>query len=192
MLKLKKVLSVWFLGLLLGSIIGCTSTVNDNQSVKLSGDISYRLQAVKNENINTGELVHIVVDMGNEQRQFLVQIEITDSTLTLSGMSAEGVSLFLLTWHLASNQIQSKVYFPVDLDPLRVLAELQLSRWPVTDVDIGLQGATVIQASSNTRKIVTKNETIYVIEQKDGKWLLSNLLANYEISITPLEQWKLL
>lgn len=177
-------------GLLL-LINGCAIPVKINKAVSLTAGIEYELQPVPDELINTGNTALLTIKRDQKEHQLLVQMEISDQTLIMAGSSVEGLSLFLLKWTFDEEEIEVKKYLPISLEPLRVLAELQLTRWPLPSIKSGLTGAILIDNVSRSRKLLVEDQLVYQIDFNNNSIILQNLEAPYTLSIKQLEQWKL-
>ena len=80
----------------------------------------------------------------------------------------------------------------IAIDPLRVLAELQLVLWPSSDVAQGLEQGQLKVLSVTYREISSNNDVIYQIKQQDNISQLTNVKADYSIVIEELDRWSLL
>ena len=182
-------------------VSGCAVHIDNVHRVNLDDDIAYILQPIPETLVNTGiQAVFTLKQQRTQQEkpqdkqqgkesQFMIQVEMTSSRLLVSGFTIEGLSLFSLDWH---TELGTLVYDKkIAIDPLRVLAELQLVLWPSSDVAIGLEQGTLKVLSENYREISTKNSVIYQIKQQGNISQLINVKAGYSIEIKELDRWSL-
>ena len=171
-------------------VSGCAVRMDNVHRVSLDDDITYILQPIPETLTNTGIQALFKFKQQGKESQFMIQVEMTSSRLLVSGFTIEGLSLFSLDWH---TELGTLVYDKkIAIDPLRVLAELQLLLWPSSDVAIGLAQGQLKVPSANYREISSKNSVIYQIKQQDNISQLTNVKAGYSIVIEELERWSLL
>ncbi|RHW75798.1 DUF3261 domain-containing protein [Colwellia sp. RSH04] len=172
----------------LAFISACVSQLNNVHQVQLDDNITYVLQPIPEELINTGILASFSVNQQGKEEQLLMQVEMSPSRLLISGMTVEGLSLFSLDWHtsLGTLNIDKKIV----IEPLRILAELQLALWPSTSISQGLaQGQ--LHVKENKREITAAGEVIYQITVNENNSELINLKQNYTIAVDEIERWLL-
>ncbi|MCJ8295335.1 MAG: DUF3261 domain-containing protein [Colwellia sp.] len=173
-------------------VSGCAMHMDNVHRVNLDDDIAYILQPIPETLVNTGIQAVFTLKQQKKQgkeSQFMIQVEMTSSRLLVSGFTIEGLSLFSLDWH---TELGTLVYDKkIAIDPLRVLAELQLVLWPSSDVTQGLAQGTLKVLSVNYREISSNNDVIYQIKQQDNISRLVNVKAGYSIVIEELERWSL-
>ena len=170
-------------------VSGCAMHMDNVHRVNLDDDIAYILQPIPETLVNTGIQAVFTLKQQGKDSQFMIQVEMTSSRLLVSGFTIEGLSLFSLDWH---TELGTLVYDKkIAIDPLRVLAELQLVLWPSSDVAIGLEQGTLKVLSENYREISTKNSVIYQIKQQGNISQLINVKAGYSIEIKELDRWSL-
>lgn len=174
--------------LLMFIIPACSSYLSEVQRVELDHNISYVLQPIPEELVNTGIQALFNVKQRGKSNQFLMQVEMTESSLLISGMTVEGLSLFTLNWNadIGTLQFDKKIA----IEPMRVLAEIQLVLWPVLDVSNGLKGAEINLMNADDRDISVMGRVIYQIRYQDDFSYLINVDKDYEIQIEELDRWK--
>lgn len=155
----------------------------------LDEDISYVLQPIPENLVNTGIQSLFTVKQQGKENQFLMQVEMTQSRLLVSGMTVEGLSLFTLEWHtiLGALSYDKKIA----IEPLRILAELQLVLWPLAEISQGLERGKLKVITQSHREIKSANEIVYQIKQQANISHLVNLKQHYSIAIEELERWQL-
>jgi len=170
-------------------ITSCATHVDNVHRIKLDDNIAYVLQPIPDSLLNTSILASFTVKQQGKENQFLMQVEMTATRLLISGMTVEGLSLFSLDWHTELGTLDyDKI---IEIDPQRVLAELQLSLWPVRSVSQGLTVGKLAVDKHNMREISALGEVIYQIKIHGKNSQLVNLKHNYSIVVEELERWKL-
>jgi hypothetical protein len=167
----------------------CATRIDSVPRIMLSDDIGYVLQPIPESLINTGIQALFTVKQQNTEKQFLIQVEMAQSHILVSGMTVEGLSLFTLDWHTQSNTLDFDNKMAID--PLRVLAELQLVLWPVADISQGLEQAKVTLIAENQREISSLNEVVYQINEQGSISTLVNIKQSYSLVIEELDRWQL-
>lgn len=178
--------------LLLATVLmmsACATRVDNVHRVMLDDDIVYVLQPIPKNLINTGMLAQFTVKQQGQENQFLMQVEMTQSQLLISGMTVEGLSLFSLDWHTKSGTLSYNK--KITIEPLRVLAELQFVLWPLAEISQGLEGAEIKNITKTHREISSTKGLIYQLEQQASVNHLINLKQHYSITIKELERWQL-
>lgn len=171
------------------TLSSCATRSTNVHRIMLSDDVSYILQPIPESLVNTGILALFKVEQQGKVNAFLMQVEMTQSNLLISGMTVEGLSLFSLDWNttLATLNVDKKIA----IEPLRVLAELQLVLWPLTEISQGLEQTTLTINSAGDREISSADGIIYRISQQANISQLINHRQNYSITIEDLEHWTL-
>ena len=123
-------------------VSACATRAVNIHRVILDDNIGYVLQPIPETLLPTGiqalfTVKQLKVKQQGKENQFLMQVEMTQSHLLISGMTVEGLSLFTLDWHtkLGTLTYDKKIA----IEPLRILAELQLVLWPLADISQGLE-----------------------------------------------------
>ena len=170
-------------------VSGCAMHMDNVHRVNLDDDIAYILQPIPETLVNTGIQAVFTLKQQGKESQFMIQVEMTSSRLLVSGFTIEGLSLFSLDWH---TELGTLVYDKkIAIDPLIVLAELQLVLWPSSDVAIGLEKGQLKVLTANYREVSSNNSVIYQIKQQDNFSQLTNVKAGYSIEIKELDRWSL-
>jgi len=185
-------------------ISACATRVDNVHRIELDDNIAYVLQPIPENLINTGiqalftlnqrkvnqrKVNQLKVKQHATEKQFLMQVEMTQSHLLASGMTIEGLSLFTLDWNTKLNTLSYDK--KIAIEPLRVLAELQLVLWPIADISQGLEQAKMTVITKNHREISSANEVVYQVKQQANISHLVNLKQNYSITVEELDRWQL-
>ncbi|MEI6895096.1 MAG: DUF3261 domain-containing protein [Colwellia sp.] len=170
-------------------VSACATQVVNTPRVMLDDNISYVLQPIPDSLMNTGIQALFKVTKQGKEEQFLMQVEMTQSNLLISGMTVEGLSLFSLAWNanLATLTYDKKIA----IEPMRVLAELQLVLWPVNDIAHGLENSKIKLTTANIREISSLTGVIYQIKQHENISQLLNLKQDYSIVIEEIDRWQI-
>jgi hypothetical protein len=137
--KLMQLISVMFISLW---VVSCVNKPIETNAVALSDTVSYQLQPVPELFVNKGIQALLEINHNKSDEQVLLQVEMTSDNILVSGMTVEGFSLFNIEWQVNTNRaVVDKV---ISIDPLRILAELQLSLWPLDVINQGLSSALII------------------------------------------------
>jgi len=192
--RIKRIKSYFLLVCATFILNACATRALNIHRVLLDDNIGYVLQPIPENLMNTGiqalfTVKQLKLKHQGKENQFVVQVEMTQSHLLVSGMTVEGISLFTLDWHtkLGTLSYDKKIA----IEPLRVLAELQLVLWPLDDVAQGLERAKMNPITETYREISSANEVIYQIKQQSNASHLINLKKNYSIEIEELDRWQL-
>lgn len=167
----------------------CATHLDNVHQIQLDDNIVYLLQPIPKVLLNTGILASFTVKQEGKENQFLMQVEMTQSRLLISGMTVEGLSLFSLDWHteLGTLNYDKKIA----IEPQRALAELQLVLWPVMSISQGLAKGKLKVDKNNRREIKALGGIVYQINMHEKSSELINFKQNYSIVIEELERWKL-
>jgi hypothetical protein len=172
------------------SLSGCASRLQTFDSVILSESIHYRLQPIPKILTHTGiQALFKVQKKNSEEKSFLIHLEMNESHLLISAMTLEGFSLFSLDWNILLGTLNHDN--KTGINPLRVLAELQLVLWPLKSVLQGLNQGILTNSITNERFIHADKTLIYHIKQHDTLYSLYHHQQDYSIKIKELERWKL-
>ncbi len=87
----------------------------------------------------------------NIERRFICVLEIDDKQLSLAGMDENGFSLFNLFYDVNQLVLNKDQLLNVDIDPIRVLNDLQMIYWPVESLRKSLDGFSEIRVFDNNR-----------------------------------------
>lgn len=175
-------------------VSACTTRMDNVHRIMLDDNITYVLQPIPENLINTGiqalfTVKQLKIKQQGKENQFLMQVEMTQSHLLISGMTAEGLSLFSLDWNTALNTLSYDN--KIAIEPLRILAELQLVLWPLADIAQGLEHAKMKVITKSHREISSAQGITYQIKQLANISHLINLKQHYSITIEELDRWQL-
>ncbi len=182
--------NIWLIISCILLLSSCASQIEGQIKVTLQPGVDYYPQLMPKSEQHYGELSRFVVKKNNQQHQLLVQTESNAENISVVGMSVEGMTLFTLTWYSLEDRLLTKKNIPIDLEPLRILAEMQLVKWPVAVIAQGLVGASIEEKSSGDRIITNlQGEVIYKIDHSGNNIVINNLSQGYIIEIERLEKW---
>ena len=164
---------------------GCVSRISQNQ-LQLADAVSYQLQGVPSDWQARSMTQLLTLTRGDETNSLLTQLEIADGELRLVALTPEGMSLFSLVY-LRTGEIQVEKYLPLgELYPEYVIADLQLSLWPIELVNQGLKGATLLAVATG-RELKQGDTKLVTLSQTDKVTTLINHVRDYSIIIQTIE-----
>ena len=175
-------------------LISCASKPTLVNVVELTPTLNYRLQAVPSALVNKGIQSLFTIEHEQSDKKILIQVEMTANNILVSGMTLEGFSLFTIDWNEQTNSVVIDNF--ISIDPLRILAELQLSLWPVRTVNQGLSSAVMTSSAmlgiaDIERKIIQDSVVLYSIKQVNKITTLNNKQQDYSLKIEELDRWTL-
>lgn len=173
-------------------LISCNSSYRtDEQRVALAGGIYFHLipQIPFENGLQLSQSASVTYQ--DQSHDLIFQTEILNDRLTMVGLTPTGTRLFTIL--LQQGQIDANgLSAMVDkIKPQYLLADLQLSLWPVNEVALALDGAEVIQTSALKRTIVRDGEAIVTIEYSEtpayhGRIHFRHHLRGYSLQIEPI------
>jgi len=170
-------------------VTSCTNQRIIALKLPLAGNAYYLLQPIPASLNNRGLQATFTISHQNKEQELLVQAEFNQSRMVVSGMTLEGLTLFTISWQDSSNIIdfESKI----DIEPLRMLAEMQFSLWPIADVANGLKNALIKELSGNTKEISVNDVILYQLSQDNNLTHIINNQQHYQLIINELARWKI-
>lgn len=73
----------------------------------------------------------VTIRFADNVRRLQVALKVAPDDLTLIGLTAVGQRLFTLSWNGQQAELHSSIDSIADIDPTRILADLQLAYWPL-------------------------------------------------------------
>lgn len=172
--------------LLLILIAGCSSTLPlGNEQVMIAKGVRLTLTPPPSELVGQSFEQVLAINSSTHNEVLITQLVFTKKGLILVAMTAQGVPIFELEYnHL--EPIKVKKYVPLPgLDPVFILADIQLTNWPAKLLMENIQGATLaIDSSVGTRQIMQKRKIIINIENSKAVQRLHHYQRNYQLMIT--------
>jgi len=99
------------------------------------------------------QVIHAVY--GARSMTLSTAIQIDAANLKVVGLTATGQRLFTASWDGATVSAQRSAFVPADVDPERVLADVQLALWPLRAVQeaFGKAGLEVTEPFAGVRRL---------------------------------------
>lgn len=171
-------------------LAACASTRSTNLPVKLDEQSYYYLQSTPSEMIGQSILQQLIVSVGEEQHELLLQTELIDEKINMVGLSSSGFVLFELTWDIEHG---ATVTTNVDMKGIQaevMLAYFQLSNWPLDTVRLGINELTVKLSpeNPNQREFYRNQQLVFSVLHTEQYSQMVHHLNQYQIDIVTLEK----
>ena len=133
----------------------------------------------------------ITARFGGDTRTMQVALKVAPNDLTLIGLTAVGQRLFTLSWNGRHAELVSSVDQLEDMDPARILADLQLAYWPLPALRAALPDGLRLEQYGTARVLWRDSELLWVASsQTTERWTstitLYNARIGYRLTIRPL------
>lgn len=169
--------------------------------ISVSKSLDYLVTSPPQELISTSQSQLVEITYSETTHQFITQIEYEKNQINLVAISPEGLPLFDFSWSESSILSENRyVPLPTTLDVSRILVDIQLCHWPITQLESSLlgEGVSIKQTSSINnevqgwnRTISQNNKVLFKINKTKQGYVLDNVFRKYHISITNLKQGSL-
>ena len=127
---------------------------------------------------------------GEQDAAFQCVVDVGPQHLTLVGLSAQGQRLFSLRHDGRQIEVQRSPLTPEQLDPKRVLTDLQFALWPLSALQQALAGSIwqVSEPTPATRRLRRESRLIAEVHYHDadpwkGRFWLSNFEFGYSLFV---------
>lgn len=186
--------------MMLMSFSGCVTlkTLPETAThVQVSEDVYFDLLPARlfPQNLNVTQLVDI--SFKDQQHSFIVQMEInaTEDSLKLVGLTRFGIKVFDLTWKAGKMNYWIHDNAPEVFSPSFLLADIQLALWPINHIESHLSGEGVKlqhDESEPSNRILRKSGSeilrIHFLKNEQGLDSLKyeHLYRQYSISVDTL------
>jgi len=176
-------------------ISGCISTPNTN-SVSITNDIHFNLTSPPPALILTTESHLLEITHAEKTHRLITQIEYKPNEIVMAAISAEGIPLFDFVWR---KDLPTKInqYVPLpNININNIIADIQLCHWPIERVTSSIKGNNAhikqIETKNNAaiwqRIIYQDNKPVINVDKTTNGFTLKNILRNYHITLTHLNQ----
>ncbi|MDN5861883.1 MAG: DUF3261 domain-containing protein [Salinisphaera sp.] len=133
----------------------------------------------------------LTVRFDGEVRSMQVALQVAPTDLTLIGLTALGQRLFTLSWAGGQLALKSRVNRIADIDPARILADLQLAYWPLPALRAALPDSLHLEQYGTARVLWRDGELLwFASSQTANRWgstlTLYNARLGYRLTIRPL------
>lgn len=125
---------------------------------------------------------------GNAPRQLDILLEIDTRQVRLAGI-AMGQRVLSLRWDGATMDVQRHPLLPVQVDPARILRDIQYAFWPTADLQASLPTGWQLQDKPRQRELLRGQTPVIRInyESDTPRWQgtvrLDNTLEGYQLEI---------
>lgn len=173
--------------ILFSSVTSCALIKND----KISNDF-YQLQPLPNILQNKVYLESLTFEQ-KDKRTLLSQIETQEKTLSLGAMTLSGLPIIQAKWDSDKGLIGfDSVAFDKDMI-LRIIRDIQLIKWPVNDIKIGLLPSYNLSTTQKNdvlwvREIKNSNKSVIKIIYSEQKTVLINAVEHYQLTIEQVNE----
>ena len=135
--------SLSFFFLLVG---GCATHVEQTAKVPLASPAALSARSAS-------QVIHAVY--GARAMTLSTAIQLDAGTLKVVGLTATGQRLFTASWNGTTVSAQKSAFVPDNVDPERVLADVQLALWPLPAVQaaFGQAGLEVTEPFAGVRRL---------------------------------------
>lgn len=181
-----KRLAIYISSLLLLILAGCTTTGSMIwQQVSIAQGVSLSLtpppQALVGKSFNQ----ILTIKTPSRQDVLVSQLAFTKNGLVLVAMTVQGIPVFQLEYQY-QQPLKTKSYVLLPgFDPIYILADIQLTHWPVDTLMANLDGATLkFEPKTGRRQIMVANEAVINIEASANTYQLNHLQRDYQLTIT--------
>ncbi len=145
------------------------------QSVKIAQGVALKLMPPAALNISQALTQHITIKYAGEEHDTLAQIEIDGNSLVLVGLSPLGSHLFSIEYRDNNWRYEVNPILPERIKPKYLLADFQLSYWPIALLRQHLSGGTIqlqkTAGAADKRAIYRQGKKIIDIHyEKSGLW----------------------
>ncbi len=126
-----------------------------------------------------------------DTRSLQVALKVAPHDLTLIGLTAVGQRLFTLSWNGGETTLVSPVDELEDIDPARILADLQLAYWPLPALRAALPDDLRLEQYGTARTLWRDGELLWFASSETAeRWAspltLYNARLGYRLTIEPL------
>jgi len=127
-------------------VVGCATHVEQAAKVPLASPAALSARSAS-------QVIHAVY--GARAMTLSTAIQLDAGTLKVVGLTATGQRLFTASWNGTTVSAQKSAFVPDNVDPERVLADVQLALWPLPAVQaaFGQAGLEVTEPFAGVRRL---------------------------------------
>jgi hypothetical protein len=127
-------------------LTGCATRVEHAAKIPLAAPAALSARAAS-------QVIHAVY--GSRSMTLSTAIQLDAAGLKVVGVTATGQRLFTVSWNGTEVSAQKSAFVPGDVDPERVLADVQLALWPLPAVQqaFGQAGLDVTEPFAGVRRL---------------------------------------
>jgi len=178
------------------SISGCsiapekTSFTSDN--ILINKNLYFSLLPALNIENPVSLTQAVSIQYKNQQHDFIAQLEIENNSFKIVGLTSMGITLFSIYSVGDSYEFKASPVLGDDINLQYLLADLQLTYWPVKKLNSHLKENNALMNSNKTKRSLLHNnvEIINIEFSSKSRWnkniIFKHLQRNYTINITTL------
>ena len=127
----------------------------------------------------------------DDSHDLIFHTEISNRQLTMVGLSPTGTRLFTIVMQEGTVNAEGFSSMIDTIKPEYLLADLQLSLWPLEQLNQNLSGASVEEASSLTRSVIQANNPLITVRYSEAEHFKGDIQfihhqRGYSLNLTPL------
>lgn len=133
----------------------------------------------------------VTIRFADNVHSLQVALKVAPDDLTLVGLTAVGQRLFTLSWNGQQAELHSSIHSIADIDPARILADLQLAYWPLPILRQALPDNLSLEQYGSAR-VLWRDDKLLWFASSTGpdRWhstvTIYNARAGYRLTIQPL------
>jgi len=160
-------------------------------TVDIASNVSLKLTLPPESLVGRNLSQLMTISYGQTSHQMLVQVAFEQDKLIMVAVSVQGVPLFELEMDaLGQVALQSYISLP-DFNPMYVLADIQLTHWPVDVLMPQLRGGLIRDTANEQqqlRELVVNNEVVVRIHKRQQSTQFEHLERDYRLQLTDMEE----
>lgn len=183
-----------FLTLLLSLLVitGCLSSYHSNHnSVAIANNTQFEL--IPTIPFDNGLVLtqSATITYNDESHDLIFKTEILQNKLTMVGLTPTGTRIFTISMQQGAVNAQGFSSLVENIKPEYILADLQLSLWPLQEITAATRGATILQPNQLSRQVTRQAETLITITYSEptayqGTIEFTHLERGYSLVLSPL------
>lgn len=187
LLKLTLLLSL--ISLLLGA---CTSHYQgNNERVLIANNVDFDLLSTIPFKNGLTLTQSATVTYDKETHDLIFHTEIRNRTLTMVGLTPTGTRLFTIVTKEGNVRAEGFSSIIESIKPEFLLADMQLSLWPMEQLRANIDGAQYLETNALTRQMKVNNTDIISIHYSESEFLQARIEfthheRGYTLSLTPI------
>lgn len=162
-------------------LAGCATHVEQAATVPLASPAALSARSAS-------QVIHAVY--GARAMTLSTAIQLDPGSLKVIGLTATGQRLFTASWNGATVSAQKSAFVPDNVDPERVLADVQLALWPLPAVQaaFGKAGLDVTEPFAGVRRLRRGDALVAEVHYADpdpwnGRLWFVNFQYDYSLTI---------
>ncbi|GAA0208605.1 hypothetical protein GCM10009123_15080 [Kangiella japonica] len=180
--------------LLLSSLLlgACTSHYQgQNERVLIADNVEFELVSTIPFKNGLTLTQSATVTYNTETHDLIFHTEIRNRTLTMVGLTPTGTRLFTIV--TKEGEIRAEGFSSIieSIKPQFLLADMQLSLWPMEQLQANISGAKYLEINALTRQMTTHNKALISIHYSEPDFLQGQIefthhQRGYTLSLTPI------